>query len=445
MAAVGAAIDGRRVDDAPKDDGDADATESATPASAFNARTNSVQLAAFTATWAVPSQPGQVGPVPDGPNANAGSEKTEESMGATDALAAAIMAAVSTPPPAPVGPGDRTGGSPVVSQADADEAGQSDEAAPAIAVDPRGTFAGTTAGSGAGSPGAKGRLEAVVAQALAATDMARTPTAALIEASIVERVAENGVPRTPAAQPVTLLDVLRARAAVAAVSGVVADVAQAHAGDAPEANVDAAALRAYVTAGRSEVSGEVSTSVAAFVTESAAKAGTPGRDAGLAFGFEGAFTGHKGETVLAPAVSTNFSATLASASDAATTLPTDTVNQIVQAIRLQWSNGSSEARITLQPDQFGDVTVSVRVERGQVVARVEADAPVVREWLQNNQVTLRQGLAEHNLTLDRLEVAKPPESRDADRRGDRQAPDEQPHRRPPQRPRSDEDAFEVVA
>ena len=97
--------------------------------------------------------------------------------------------------------------------------------------------------------------------------------------------------------------------------------------------------------------------------------------------------------------------------------------------------------------QFGDVTVSVRVERGQVSARVEADTPVVREWLQSNQQTLRHGLAEQNLTLDRLEVAAPPASRDAESRdSDRQrgGGDQPPSRRRPRQPQGQE-TFEVVA
>jgi flagellar hook-length control protein FliK len=128
-------------------------------------------------------------------------------------------------------------------------------------------------------------------------------------------------------------------------------------------------------------------------------------------------------------------------------LPESTVNQIVQAIRLQWTNGTGEARIKLEPEQFGDVTVSVRVERGQVSARVEADTPVVREWLQSNQQTLRHGLAEQNLTLDRLEVAAPPASRDAESRdSDRQrgGGDQPPSRRRPRQPQGQE-TFEVVA
>src|SRR5690606_33654394 len=93
-------------------------------------------------------------------------------------------------------------------------------------------------------------------------------------------------------------------------------------------------------------------------------------------------------------------------------LPAETTAEIVQAIRMQFGRDGSEAHIKLDPRQFGDMAVRIRVERGQVVASVEADAPVVREWLQSNQHLLRQSLAGQQLTLDRLDVSEPPSSTD---------------------------------
>lgn len=89
----------------------------------------------------------------------------------------------------------------------------------------------------------------------------------------------------------------------------------------------------------------------------------------------------------------------------------DTVAQLVQSLRFQLSRGVGEAQIRLEPRHFGDVTVGVRVEQGQVVARLQVEAPSVREWLQTNQAWLRTGLAEHGLTLDRLEVSEPADTR----------------------------------
>ena len=92
-------------------------------------------------------------------------------------------------------------------------------------------------------------------------------------------------------------------------------------------------------------------------------------------------------------------------------LPSTTAAQIVQTIQLAWFRHGGEARITLDPEQFGDLSVAMRVDRGVVVARLQADAPQVREWLHANVDTLRAGLAEHHLRLDHLEIAATDDAR----------------------------------
>ena len=124
---------------------------------------------------------------------------------------------------------------------------------------------------------------------------------------------------------------------------------------------------------------------------------------------------------------------------------TDTGLQIVQAMRLQWANGVGEARIALEPNHFGEVSVSLRVEQGQVFARVQAELPAVREWLQTNQGWLRQSLADQGLTLGRIEVTEPAaESNHDDRRQQPREGKEQPPSRKARQPLPGE-TFEVVA
>jgi flagellar hook-length control protein FliK len=134
------------------------------------------------------------------------------------------------------------------------------------------------------------------------------------------------------------------------------------------------------------------------------------------------------------------------ASTAGDALPPETTAGLIQAIRLQWKQGIGEAQIRLEPQHFGEMSVAIRVDQGQVVARLQADSPAVRDWLQANQHWLRHGLAEQQLTLDRLEISdmpsagREPERRDGDgRRGQEQTP--------PRRPRTPDGAprFEVVA
>ena len=123
----------------------------------------------------------------------------------------------------------------------------------------------------------------------------------------------------------------------------------------------------------------------------------------------------------------------------------DSTDAIIRAIRMKWAEGGGDARIELEPRQFGDMTVSVSVRDGQVVARLQADAPIAREWLQANQHVLRQGLADHQLTLARLDVSEPSSSsrQGASGEGDG-APRERQSRRRSRTPDADE-PFEIVA
>lgn len=182
-------------------------------------------------------------------------------------------------------------------------------------------------------------------------------------------------------------------------------------------------------------------SLAAFFQESAAVAAP--REGALSF----EFSGRGGESpVLAAQVKTSSAAfaTALANTPAFDALPAETTAQIVQAMRLQMTRGGGEAHIKLEPHHFGDLKVSIKVEQGQVTARLEAEVPVVREWLQSNQALLRTSLAEQNLMLDRLEVAEPRDTRDSEER--QQHKEERPKPQSSRRRRSEtRDVFEVVA
>ncbi len=126
-------------------------------------------------------------------------------------------------------------------------------------------------------------------------------------------------------------------------------------------------------------------------------------------------------------------------------LPTATSDQIVQSLRLALTRDGGEARITLNPREFGDLTVTVKVEQGAVVARMHADTPAVREWLQQNQDTLRTRLADQELRLDRLDVAAAQESSESRQDADARRRDPHADERPRPRRPSQSTTFEVVA
>lgn len=86
--------------------------------------------------------------------------------------------------------------------------------------------------------------------------------------------------------------------------------------------------------------------------------------------------------------------------------------QIVRAIRLQWNQGVSEARLRLQPEHLGEVRVSLRVEHGMVRADLQADTAEVRNWIRTHEADLRRMLSEQGLDLDHLTVQDEPSSDD---------------------------------
>jgi flagellar hook-length control protein FliK len=123
---------------------------------------------------------------------------------------------------------------------------------------------------------------------------------------------------------------------------------------------------------------------------------------------------------------------------------------IVQTIDLRAQNGGGEARVRLRPEYLGELMVKVTVERGIVTAELQAESSQVREWIERNELSLRQALGEHGLTLGELIISEKEsqETLGRDRRGEAQRHD-QPHQRSPRPRRTNADGsettFEVVA
>jgi flagellar hook-length control protein FliK len=113
----------------------------------------------------------------------------------------------------------------------------------------------------------------------------------------------------------------------------------------------------------------------------------------------------------------------ASPAPAADVPDADTPHRLVQSLRMQFLRGGGDAIVQLRPEHLGQVTVSLRVEQGSVAARITAADPVVAEWLQAHQGSLRDGLQANGLTLERLSIDR--DGRSPDRRERRQPPPRQ--------------------
>jgi flagellar hook-length control protein FliK len=124
----------------------------------------------------------------------------------------------------------------------------------------------------------------------------------------------------------------------------------------------------------------------------------------------------------------------------------DVIAQLVQSLRVQFRDGIGEAVLKLKPEHLGSVQISLRVENGAIKATVQAEAPAVRQWLESHQDTLRTGLAEQGLRLDRFVVEPEGEPKRATDERNRQREQEQQRRRQQRRRQSENDppVFEVT-
>jgi flagellar hook-length control protein FliK len=121
----------------------------------------------------------------------------------------------------------------------------------------------------------------------------------------------------------------------------------------------------------------------------------------------------------------------------------DTTEQIVQAMRVQFRDGIGSAVLRLKPEHLGEVSISLRVEQQIVSATVHADVPAVRQWLESQEASLRNGLSEQGLRLGEF-VVREDESR---RRGSDSADQDDPQQRRRfyrQRRADAEPRFEVI-
>jgi hypothetical protein len=119
---------------------------------------------------------------------------------------------------------------------------------------------------------------------------------------------------------------------------------------------------------------------------------------------------------------------------------------LVRSMQWQYRNGVGSAVVNLDPGYLGQVTIALQIARGVVTANLHAANPEVRAWMTANEATLRQGLSDQGLALDRLVVSddEPTDQSSPDRQGRRQS--SEPERKRPRRAsrRDDTSVFDVI-
>jgi flagellar hook-length control protein FliK len=105
---------------------------------------------------------------------------------------------------------------------------------------------------------------------------------------------------------------------------------------------------------------------------------------------------------------------------------TRNLQAMVRTVRLfSGVDGASEARLQLDPEHLGPVSLTVRVEQGTVSAHFRAETPAAQRWIETHQQELRSGLREQGLEVREVVVTTDPDGR-RDRRQD--APPARPAR-----------------
>ena len=88
-------------------------------------------------------------------------------------------------------------------------------------------------------------------------------------------------------------------------------------------------------------------------------------------------------------------------------------------------------RVQLTPPELGTLRLEVKVERGEIVARVETDTQEARNVLLDNLPALRQRLEQQDIKVQRFDVeydagsdgsGPAPEDRQGDQEGERRNP-----------------------
>ncbi|MGM0443817.1 MAG: flagellar hook-length control protein FliK [Fibrobacterota bacterium] len=80
------------------------------------------------------------------------------------------------------------------------------------------------------------------------------------------------------------------------------------------------------------------------------------------------------------------------------------LNQINNRLSDAVKSGSHEIRLKLKPDHLGDVQVRIQVEKDVVTAKINVENQQVRQIVESNFQSLRDALADHDLSAGSLDV-----------------------------------------
>jgi flagellar hook-length control protein FliK len=83
----------------------------------------------------------------------------------------------------------------------------------------------------------------------------------------------------------------------------------------------------------------------------------------------------------------------------------EVIHQIVDSAKLRFQNGQGEMRIQLKPESLGHVRLNISTNQHQVMVKVVAELPMVKELLESNLPQLRAELQGQGLEIDKFDVS----------------------------------------
>jgi flagellar hook-length control protein FliK len=82
----------------------------------------------------------------------------------------------------------------------------------------------------------------------------------------------------------------------------------------------------------------------------------------------------------------------------------DIMRQIVARMTMRTGQLQSQMQIRLKPEFLGDVRLQITTENHQVIVRISAESQAVKEMIEQNVISLKKGLQQHGLQIDKFDV-----------------------------------------
>ena len=84
--------------------------------------------------------------------------------------------------------------------------------------------------------------------------------------------------------------------------------------------------------------------------------------------------------------------------------PANIIQQMVQRAEIQNLKNRQEVKIQLKPEHLGHIRMNISTENHQVIVKVMAEIPAVKQAIESNLQQLRSGLQQHGLDIHKFDV-----------------------------------------